>query len=151
MNYQIIDIAEAEHPLLVPVWESSVKATHHFLKDGDFQIFKIIVGSGIFKQVPFLKGVKNPEGDILGFMGISGDSLEMLFIHSDYRGKGIGGALLRFAIENIGVKRVGVNQQNTDALGFYEHFGFRTVSISETDGMGKPYPIANMELEVYAG
>lgn len=146
MQYTITDIEEAEHPLLVPIWESSVLATHHFLKDSDFQIFKLIVSSGIFKSVEILQGARDASGKLVAFMGINGESLEMLFVHGDFRGKGIGKMLLKSAIENIGVKTVDVNQQNEAAIGFYRHFGFEIKSVSAKDGMGKPYPIAHMQL-----
>ncbi len=42
--------------------------------------------------------------------------------------------------------KVDVNEQNPQAVGFYEHMGFRLVSKSELDGEGKPYPILHMQL-----
>jgi putative acetyltransferase len=146
MPYTITAIEEAEHPLLVPIWESAVLATHHFLKDSDFQIFKLIVSSGIFKSVETLKGARDPNGKLVAFMGIKGQSLEMLFVQDGYRGKGIGKMLLKSAIEDLGVRTVDVNQQNEAAVGFYLHFGFEITSVSAKDGMGKPYPIAHMQL-----
>lgn len=39
---------------------------------------------------------------------------------------------------------VDVNEQNPQAIGFYEHHGFRTVSRTTHDPSGKPYPILHM-------
>jgi Acetyltransferases len=84
---------------------------------------------------------------ITGFMGIVDDKLEMLFIASSERGKGIGKRLLIYAIEQQKVNKVDVNEQNKQAVGFYKHMGFHVVSRSEFDGAGKHYPILSMELD----
>jgi len=70
----------------------------------------------------------------------------MLFIHPDYRRKGIGKCLLHYAISKLHITRVDVNEQNEQAVGFYEHAGFTTIARSELDGTGKPYPILHMVL-----
>jgi putative acetyltransferase len=85
--------------------------------------------------------------EIAGFMGIADNNLEMLFINPVSRGKGIGRELLIYAIEQQRVKRVDVNEQNSQAIGFYKHMGFHVVNRSEFDGAGKPYPILHMELK----
>lgn len=53
--------------------------------------------------------------EILGFMRVSGDDIEMLFIDPDFMGKGIGKILLLHAINNLNVKKVDVNEQNEKA------------------------------------
>ena len=78
---------------------------------------------------------------ILGFMGVSEDSLDMIFLHPDSRRKGIGKMLLRHAIDNLHVTRVDVNEQNEEALAFYLQFGFRVISRSEVDDFGNPFLI----------
>jgi len=37
-----------------------------------------------------------------------------------------------------------VNEQNTQALGFYLHQGFEIVGRSPKDGLGQPYPLLHM-------
>ncbi len=54
--------------------------------------------------------------------------------------------LLQYAIEQLGVTKVDVNEQNPQAVGFYEHMGFKVVSRSPLDDMGKPFPILHMTL-----
>ncbi|ENH9207696.1 GNAT family N-acetyltransferase, partial [Vibrio vulnificus] len=46
----------------------------------------------------------------------------------------------------LGVTKVDVNEQNPQAVGFYEHMGFKVVSRSPLDDMGKPFPILHMTL-----
>ncbi len=70
----------------------------------------------------------------------------MLFIHPDSRGKGIGKSLTLFAIREKGIRKVDVNEQNPQAVGFYEHMGFEVVSRSPLDPQGKPFPVLMMEI-----
>ena len=129
---------------IVEVWEASVRATHHFLPESDIQYFKPLILNEYLKTV-HLECIRSLEGAIVGFMGVHDDNLEMLFIHPDARGQGLGKVLVTHAIKDLGVKRVDVNEQNPQAVGFYERMGFQVISRSETDGMGKPYPILHMK------
>ena len=137
---------KAEFDTLLEIWESSVRATHHFLKAEDIDFFKkIIQEKDVFSHVE-LTCVRDKENNMLGFMGVSGEILEMIFIDAQFIGKGIGKMLLLHAIENLNISKVDVNEQNESALKFYEHFGFKIISRSELDGTGKPYPILHMQL-----
>lgn len=40
-----------------------------------------------------------------------------------------------------------VNEQNPQAIGFYQYMGFIVVKRSETDMEGKPYPILTMKYQ----
>jgi hypothetical protein len=45
--------------------------------------------------------------------------------------------------------KVDVNEQNEQAVKFYEQFGFQTISSSEPDGTtGKPHPMLHMERKI---
>ena len=92
------------------------------------------------------------QGRILGFCGVSGDKLEMLFVAPDFLGKGIGKLLLQHAIHVMGIRFVDVNEQNPSAVGFYLYQGFRVDSRDELDEQGNPYPILHLSLagEPYA-
>ncbi|MDO4768577.1 MAG: GNAT family N-acetyltransferase, partial [Pseudomonadota bacterium] len=89
---------------------------------------------------------KEPSGAILGFIGVGGRKIEMLFIASAARGKGIGKSLVRHAIEEMDAAEVDVNEQNPEARGFYEHMGFEVFSRSPLDAQGRPFPILHMRL-----
>ncbi|WP_028980482.1 GNAT family N-acetyltransferase [Sporocytophaga myxococcoides] len=140
----IYKVENTEYKELVSVWESSVKATHDFLKIEDFNFYKELIPS-FFDSVS-LHCVKNVKHQIIGFIGTNEDSLEMLFVAANEIGKGIGKTLLLYAIENLSVTKVDVNKDNLQAVEFYIHFGFRVKSVSDIDGFGKPYPILHMEL-----
>jgi putative acetyltransferase len=130
---------------LIDVWESSVRATHHFLEEEHIAFFKPLLITEYFKSVA-LWHIQNSHNRIMGFLGLSDSMIEMLFIHPDFFGQGIGKKLAHFAINEKGVTRVGVNEQNEQAVGFYHHLGFKTIKRSEKDGLGLPFPILHMEL-----
>ena len=144
MKYKIDRIDKDEYEEVVDVWEASVRSTHHFLKEEDIEYFKPLILHTYLDAVE-LRCVRIDQR-IVGFAGVSDQNLEMLFIHPQHRGKGIGKVLLDHAVEALGVCKVDVNEQNEEAVGFYNHFGFKRVSRSEFDGAGKPYPILHLEL-----
>ncbi|SPU55612.1 Uncharacterized N-acetyltransferase YjaB [Brevundimonas vesicularis] len=41
---------------------------------------------------------------------------------------------------------VDVNEQNIQALGFYERLGFKVTSRSAVEGQGRPYPLLHLRL-----
>lgn len=130
---------------MLDVWEDSVRATHSFITEEDIEFFKPIIIEQAFPAVT-LKCVKSNNGLILGFIGTHEDKVEMLFILNAERGKGIGKVLLNFAIKNLAVTKVDVNEQNPLAVDFYKHKGFSITSRSPLDDMGKPFPILHMSL-----
>ncbi len=145
MNSLIVNIAESEYTEVVEVWEASVRATHHFLKEEDIVYFKPLILNEYLKMVD-LRGVKNDQQKIIGFLGVREGKIEMLFIQPDGRGKGVGKLLVEYALQQMNVTKVDVNEQNVQAVGFYEHVGFKTASRSELDSLGMPYPILHMAL-----
>lgn len=143
--FNISHVQKSEYPILVEVWEASVRATHNFLKEEDIAYFKPLILSTYLDAVE-VRCARDSKGNILGFSGVSDNNLEMLFIHPDSRGKGIGRKLLAHAIDELEVQKVDVNEQNEQGVGFYKHYGFEVVGRSALDASGKPYPILHMEL-----
>lgn len=87
------------------------------------------------------------RGGIAGFMGIQKERLEMLFLSPKERGKGIGRQLIQYGIRKYGIREVTVNEQNPQAVGFYEHLGFLTYKRTDQDEEGNPYPLLYMKIE----
>ena len=135
---------EEDFDEITALWERSVRATHHFLKEEDIQYFKPLVRKQYLGMVK-LYCIRDDDR-IKGFLGLSDDKIEMLFIDPELRGKGIGGQLLNFAIQELGYSQVDVNEQNTEALAFYKRYGFKVVGRTEKDATGKDYPILNLVL-----
>ncbi len=115
---------EKDYPELSELWEASIRSTHHFLSEEDIQYYKPLVQNVYFPAVQ-LYIIKNKDNRISGFLGLSDDLIEMLFIHPDEQGKGYGKTLLEFAVNE------------------------RVIDRDETDAQGKPFPILHMQLTNY--
>ncbi|MEQ3441791.1 GNAT family N-acetyltransferase [Pseudoalteromonas sp. BZP1] len=142
---KVDNVNAQDYPELLAVWENSVRATHDFITEDDIAFFKPIIIEQAFPNVT-LKCIKDENKTILGFVGVHECKIEMLFILDAARGKGIGKALLNYAVEQLAANKVDVNEQNPLAVGFYQHMGFKVASRSPFDDMGKPFPILHMEL-----
>ncbi|GAA5096188.1 hypothetical protein GCM10023210_29720 [Chryseobacterium ginsengisoli] len=144
MSHPIRIAVSEDYPRIMEIWESAVKATHNFLTEEDFNYFKEIIPK---HYLPNLEVYLIFQHELIqGFASISEGNLEMLFIHDDVRGKGLGKELYRFMKEKTGLTKVDVNEQNPQAIGFYEKMGFKQIGRSEKDGSGKDYPIIHMSL-----
>lgn len=130
---------------LQQLWRASVEATHDFLTPAEIDRIAGYVPQAL-REVPRLAVAYDDRRTPLGFAGTDQDKLEMLFVAPEARGQGVGSALLAYAVERLGVRRLDVNEQNPQARGFYEHSGFAAVGRSDTDEQGDPYPLVHMEL-----
>ena len=125
---------------------TDIKATHTFLSNEEIEKIKEYVPQALI-GISHLIIETDENGNPIAFMGIEGNKLEMLFIKNSERRKGIGKKLLNYGIENYGVNKLAVNEQNPEAKGFYEHMGFKVYKRNELDEQGNPYPILYMKLE----
>ncbi len=130
---------------LLSVWEKSVRSSHHFLKEEDIEYFRPLVRNQYFHAVRLFV-TRNAQRRIAAFMGLSDNMLEMLFVLPDEQGKGHGKALVEYAIEKCGIRKVDVNEGNDQAYRFYLHMGYRVIARDDLDATGKPFPILHMEL-----
>ena len=137
-----LSAADAEE--IIAVWEKSVKATHLFLTPGEIEFYKPYVRKYAIPECR-LFGIREQDGRLTAFMGLSTDKIEMLFVTPEYFGRRYGSRLIAFAERQLGIRKVDVNEENTKALGFYQKIGFRIAGRSETDGNGKPHPILFLE------
>jgi putative acetyltransferase len=135
-----------EHPALIAIWRRAVDATHDFLAEADRDAIEARLATDYLPAVTL--SVAERDGRAVGFSGVHGDSLEMLFVDAADRGSGIGSALLDHAVSTLGVTRVDVNEQNGPAAAFYAHHGFAIRGRSDHDEAGRPYPLLHLGLEV---
>lgn len=137
----IREVKKTDYPILVDIWESAVLSTHDFLKKEDFLYYREHLPT--YFQYVTLYGYKQ-DGRLVGFIGVAENNIEMLFVHNDYRYKGVGKRLVMYAIEKLQVCKVDVNEQNIQAIGFYQHRGFSVITRFDLDVEGKAYPILHM-------
>ncbi len=143
-----MNIRERNHGddlVLADIWLRSVRATHTFLTEQDID--------ALYPQVlnVYLPAVRvwvceDEDGEIAGFIGLDGNKVQMLFVDASKRGRGAGRRLLNFARSLHGSLLVDVNEQNSQAHGFYLHYGFVDVGRSERDAAGRPFPVLHMRL-----
>ncbi|HWC44893.1 MAG TPA: acetyltransferase [Casimicrobiaceae bacterium] len=129
---------------LVDIWLRSVRATHRFLAEDDIQFFLPLVRELLASNQLELWVLESDTNTLIGFMGLSGTSLEAIFLDPDHLRAGHGRRLVAHARELKGALTVDVNEQNPSARQFYEACGFAVVGRSEHDGTGRPFPLLHM-------
>jgi len=140
----ITSSSKKDYPEIIELWELSVRATHRFLTEEYLQHIKTLFPSFLPSVQLFI--TRDDAGKLTGFLGVDKRKIEMLFIHPAERGKGTGRLLTQFAIEQLMADCVDVNEQNEQAVGFYKRMGFTIIGRTDTDGLGKPYPLLQMKL-----
>lgn len=155
----IREATSADYPVLVEIWERAVHSSHDFLSEADIaeirealiqlyfpnvNIYAIEIDRPIHAHGNGQDTTPQTGGHtIAGFIGLLDSKIEMLFIDSQYQGKGYGSVLIDFAIRESAVA-VDVNEQNSSALAFYLSKGFRIVSRDPTDESNRPFPILHL-------
>ncbi|HGN1301581.1 TPA: acetyltransferase [Proteus mirabilis] len=132
----------SEAPEIIQIWKNSVDATHDFLTADDRQeIEKEVIG--FFSETPVWVAT-NQQDRPLGFMFLHDGHLEALFIDASARGLGIGKQLISHALTLHPNLSVDVNEQNQQAVGFYQHMGFQISGRSELYNQGRAYPLLHL-------
>jgi putative acetyltransferase len=145
--FKHFSVEKEDYENIVSIWEASVRASHDFLSEADIQFFKPLILNEFLPTVDLI-GMRDQTERIIGFVGVAKGNIEMLFVHPDFHGKSVGKQLLLYAIKQMGAVSVDVNEQNPKALGFYTYMGFKVISRSEFDGMGKRFPLLHMSLDM---
>ena len=139
---------------LLDIWEVFVRATHHFLSDAEITQIKEYVPQALQGVVHLIIAEDETDGPT-AFIGIENNRLEMLFLSHQLehliasalqRNVEMRKQLLQYAVQDYGVRELTVNEQNPQAVGFYEHLGFQTYKRTEYDEEGNPYPLLYMKL-----
>lgn len=132
----------ADGPQVIHVWRSAVDATHHFLTPDDRRAIEAEVAA--FLPTAPLQLAVDEQHRVIGFMLLHEGHMEALFVDARHRGTGVGRALLGPALQQYPSLTTDVNEQNAQAVGFYERMGFRRTGRSGTDGQGRPYPLIHL-------
>ncbi|MBG6248007.1 MULTISPECIES: acetyltransferase [Symbiopectobacterium] len=127
---------------IMAIWRSAVEATHLFVAPEDRAAIETELRT-FFPQVTLTLAVE-PSGNIVGFMYLHQGHLEALFVDADHHGKGIGRTLIGAALARYPQLTTDVNEQNVQALAFYQRLGFVRTGLSALDGQGRAYPLLHL-------
>jgi putative acetyltransferase len=133
-------------PRLFEIWQGAVAATHDFVSREAKAEIAGIVREQYLPNAP-LWVIVEEAGRPLGFMGMTGATMDSLFIDPAHHGRGLGRAMVEHARALAPELSVDVNEQNQGAVAFYRRLGFREVGRSPTDDSGRPYPLLHLRLE----
>lgn len=144
----IAPYTEEYHDRLVEIWLRAVSQTHDFLTEEDIRFYYEMMQNGALRAVEIWVCLNTEQEEPIGFMGLDGAKIEMLFVDPLHHGQGSGTELIRHAEQLKGRRlQVDVNEQNPMAHAFYKKYGFVQIGRSELDGSGKPFPLIHMELQ----
>ncbi|WP_448101357.1 acetyltransferase [Luteibacter jiangsuensis] len=127
---------------VVEIWRRAVDATHDFLSAQDRKAIDEMV-CGFLPQAPLWLAVDEHDYP-LAFMLIDNGHMQALFVDPARRGTGVGAALVRHGLGLHPRMTTDVNEQNGQAVGFYERMGFRRTGRSPVDDQGRPYPLIHL-------
>ena len=134
-----------ECPDLVELWERSVRATHGFLTEADIAFYRPLVAEILAGDSLELWVLTDALHLPIGFLGMSAQAIEALFLEPAHRGRGWGRRLVAHAQQlRDGTLSVDVNEENQAARGFYEALGFVVVGRSPLDETGRPHPLLHL-------
>jgi putative acetyltransferase len=132
---------------LLDIWLRSVRATHDFLSEDDIQSFVPLVREHALVDLDIWV-LCSDSGLPVGFMGMSGSKIEALFLAPEFLRRGGGRRLVEHARDLHGELTVDVNEQNPEAIKFYEACGFVVEGRSELDSNGLPFPLLHLRWAV---
>jgi putative acetyltransferase len=129
---------DVEQSGLVALWERSVRASHTFLTEADIEFYRPFVAD-IIGGAELDLWVLADEADVsIGFMGMSQNGIEALFLEPRCRRRGGGRRLIEHAQARSGAAlTVDVNEENVAARAFYEALGFTVVGRAPLDSTGR--------------
>lgn len=141
----VISIRRSRHDegdKLIAIWCRSVDATHDFLSKAYRAELEKLVRS-FLPEAPLWVAVTEWDEPV-GFMLLTGEHRDALFVEPGVRGCGVGKLLVEHALTLAPGLTTNVNEQNEQAVGFYNKMGFKVTGRSEVDDPGKPYPLLNL-------
>ncbi|MDZ3831327.1 MAG: acetyltransferase [Sphingopyxis sp.] len=127
---------------VIEIWRGAVDATHDFLTPEDRLAIDDMV-CGFLPHASLWLAV-DADGRALAFMLIDDGHMEALFVDPAHRGSGIGAALVMHGLSLHPAMTTDVNEQNDQAVGFYERMGFQRTGRSPIDGEGRPYLLIHL-------
>lgn len=135
---------EDEFQDLTAIWKAAVEATHDFVSPEEIAGYEARM-AGEFLPAVDLTVATDGEDRPIGFIGMDGDKIEMLFIDPAHHGQGLGRRLVDDVARERDGLRVDVNEENFGAVAFYWKVGFSPAGRSDLDSDGKPHPLLHLK------
>jgi putative acetyltransferase len=142
-------VSSEDYTQMIDVWERSVRATHHFLAEGDIADIKPRV-QGELEGLADVFCIRDEAGRVAGFIGFDHGKIEALFVDPSWQRAGIGRKLCDYAMKVGDATLVDVNEANRQAIDFYLHIGFFVESRSAVDSAGRPFPLLHLRYDLFA-
>ncbi|MBR9801004.1 acetyltransferase [bacterium] len=133
-----------DHDVLLDVWLRSVQATHTFVSQADITEMTPQVREYLGSSETDFWVVCVESDRPMGFMGLGGSQIESLFLAPEFLRRGAGRRMIDHARTLHSELTVDVNEQNADAVAFYQAVGFVVERRSELDDQGRPYPLLHL-------
>lgn len=137
--------APEEFERLTEIWKAAVEATHDFISADEIAGYESRMADEFLPAVD-LTVATHERGSVVGFVGIDGSTIEMLFVDPASHGMGIGRMLIEAVRISGQAMRVDVNEENAGAIAFYRKMGFEPVGRSRQDADGAEHPLIHMSL-----
>ncbi|WP_200894530.1 acetyltransferase [Sphingomonas sp. SRS2] len=126
----------------IEIWRGAVDATHGFLMPEDRAAIDEML-CAFLPEAPLWLAVDQADRAV-GFMLLDGGHMEALFVDPLFHGRGVGRALVAHGLALHPAMTTDVNEQNGQAVRFYERMGFVATGRSALDGQGRPYPLIHL-------
>ena len=127
---------------IIEIWRSAVDATHDFLAAADRE--EIVTAACAYLAAASLWVLVDATDRPMAFSAVTGSNMDALFVAREARGQGLGSRLVRHALSLTSKLSTQVNEQNSQAMGFYLKLGFKPVGRNAFDDSGRPYPIVHL-------
>jgi len=121
MTTKIRVMKEEDIDTIMDIWLQENISAHNFIDEKYWKTNKDKVQNQILKSKTF---VYEDEDEIKGFIGLSGNYIEGLFVKSQYQRNGIGKELLKHCKEIFWSLILKVYSENEAAVSFYEKNSF---------------------------
>lgn len=146
-------------------WQKAYRGlvADHLLTDDDLEERIEVWQSRLASNTDRIYVHEDSKGEVTGFLAIGParkddevgfGEIWAIYLHPDYWGRGYGGALLKFGLEELhergfNVIVLWVLTNNDQARGFYERFGFQTDGATSVyDVQGDPQHVTRYRIEL---
>ncbi len=120
---------------VVAVWRKASDLAHPFLSAA----FQDVEAENVRNVYPKYADiwVREHEGQVVGFIALLDAEVGGLFLDPGHHGKGMGRALVDFAVKQRGSLTVEVFRDNTIGRAFYDAYGFKRTSEYRHEASGQ--------------